>query len=662
MKFKLKAPFTPAGDQLQAIEKLTSGLRQKKDHQVLLGVTGSGKTYTVANVISRVQKPTLVISHNKTLAAQLYQEFKEFFPQNGVGFFVSYYDYFQPEAYIPQTDTYIAKDAGINEEIDKLRLQATSLLFSRKDVIIVASVSCIYNLGSPQQYGQYVVELKKGQKIKVQDFLYRLVELHYERSRLEFSRSKFRIRGNVIELIPAYTDEILRLEIKDNILSNISIRPLLAGSKKQLKQYVIYPAKHYLTNPNIFKKASKQIEQDLAIRLKQLKKQGKDLEAHRLKQKVKYDLEMINETGYVNGIENYSRYFDGRKPGDPPWTLIDYFKYLYKDDFLVMIDESHMSIPQIRGMYHGDFSRKKMLINFGFRLPSCLDNRPLRFFEFQKHTPQTIYTSATPAEWEIKKSQGAVIEQLIRPTGLVDPEIIVRSTENQLKDLIKEIVKRKKLKQRVLVTTLTKKMAEELSWWLKDTKNSKVPINVQYLHSDVQTLQRIDILSDLRKGKYDVLVGVNLLREGLDLPEVSLVVILDADKQGFLRSKTALVQTMGRAARHSAGKVILYADQKSTAMKQAITEVNRRRRFQLKYNQKHSITPQTIQKPIRQRFAESKQNARSKKKKWSEIDLQALTPGDKKKLVPKLKQEMRLAAAALNFEKAAQIRDFIKKL
>jgi excinuclease ABC subunit B len=663
MGFKLFAPYSPAGDQAQAIEKLTKGVLAGKAHQVLLGVTGSGKTYTIANVIQNVQKPTLVISHNKTLAAQLYQEFKEFFPQNAVGFFISYYDYYQPEAYIPQTDTYIAKETDINEEIDKLRLQATSMLFSRPDTIIVASVSCIYNIGSPFEYGRYVLEVKKGQKINKEEFLYKLVSLHYTRSKFELNRGNFRTRGEMIEVLPAYADEILKIEVEKGKIEKLTLRPIFGGEPLEVENYLIYPAKHYLTNPDILETAFRQIREDLKIRLEELNKQGKTLEAHRLEQRVNYDLEMIQQMGYVNGIENYSRYFDGRMPGDPPWTLVDYFRYLYKDDFLVVIDESHITVPQIKGMYRGDLSRKKVLIDYGFRLPSCLDNRPLKAKEFWERVPQVIYMSATPDEWEIKKAGGEVVEQLIRPTGLVDPEVLVRPAEGQIKDLVGEIIRRKKENQRVLVTTLTKKMAEELAFWLSNSKNTGVPISVHYLHADVATLERSDILADLRAGKYDVVVGVNLLREGLDLPEVSLVAILDADKQGFLRSKTSLIQTMGRAARNVAGQVILYADSPSSAMLEAIAEVERRRKIQLEYNQKHGIIPQTIQKPIREKIV--KENPKSKiqnPKLIGNLDLEGLTPGEAKKLVPKLRAEMRKAAAALEFEKAAKIRDLISKI
>lgn len=686
-KFQLSATYSPAGDQAQAIEKLTSGVLENKPHQVLLGVTGSGKTYSVANVIANTQKPTLVISHNKTLATQLYQEFKEFFPNNGVGFFISYYDYFQPEAYIPQTDTYIEKETEINEEIDKLRLQATSLLFSRKDVVIVASVSCIYNLGSPEEYNRYVIELKKGQAVNQEDLLYKLVALHYSRSKLELDRSHFRVRGENIELIPAYADEILKIVIENGIVKDLSTRPLISGKATPLEGYLIYPAKHYLANPDIMAEAEMQIRNDLKIRLEQLKKENKLLEAQRLEQKVNYDLEMIREMGYVNGIENYSRYFDGRLPGEPPWTLVDYFCHRFGKDFLVVIDESHITVPQLRGMYRGDLSRKRVLIDFGFRLPAAIDNRPLKFAEFEERISQTIYVSATPDEWEVGKTResshlrgevaprlpasggvhlggelSGVVEQLVRPTGLVDPEVIVKPTENQISDLVSEIIKRKQKNERVLVTTLTKKMAEELAHWLAEPKNTGVPLLVHYLHADVETLERTDILADLRAGKYDVVVGVNLLREGLDLPEVSLVAILDADKQGFLRSRTSLIQTMGRAARNISGQVIMYADEVSSAMAEAIQEVERRRETQLEYNKLYNITPKSIEKPIRDRIAERREKIKELKNRFSEIDLDSLTPGEQRKLIPQLRKQMREAAANLDFETAAQIRDLILKV
>jgi excinuclease ABC subunit B len=685
MDFKLKADYQPTGDQPQAIEKLTAGTKANLPAQVLVGVTGSGKTYTVANVIEKVQKPTLVISHNKTLAAQLYQEFKEYFPDNAVSYFVSYYDYYQPEAYIPQTDTYIAKDADINEEIDKLRLFSTSQIFSRKDVIVVASVSCIYNIGSPDQYRNRILHLFKGQELKREDFLYSLVSLYYQRSRLEFSRGFFRIRGEIVEIYPSYSDEIIKITWEGNKVVGISSRPVIEGEETQMDNYFLYPAKHYLADKGMMEQAFKQIRADLKIRLEQFKKEGRDLEANRLNQRVNYDLEMIKEVGYVNGIENYSRYFDGRLPGEPPYSLLDYFKHQYGNDFLVVIDESHMTVPQIRGMHHGDQSRKRTLIDFGFRLPSALDNRPLNFQEFLKRVPQAIFVSATPDDWEVDRarstvqsailrqssgqegkgrSHDGVVEQLIRPTGLVDPEVEVRPIDGQVKDLIKEILARKKKGERVLVTTLTKRMAEDLSSYLADPEHTDEPMAVHYLHADVDTLKRTDILADLRRGTYDVIVGINLLREGLDLPEVSLVAILDADKQGFLRSKVSLIQTMGRAARNVAGKVILYADFETQAMKEALTEVARRRKVQVEYNEKHGIIPQTIQKPIREALViqTEEEPAFAKALAGKGIDMEALTPADAKKLITKLKKQMREYAKLLEFERAAQVRNKIENL
>ena len=665
----MESPYQPTGDQPVAIKKLTAGVENKFPFQVLLGVTGSGKTYTVANVIQNVQKPTLVISHNKTLAAQLYQEFKEYFPNNAVSYFVSYYDYYQPEAYIPQIDTYIAKDADINQEIDKLRLFATSQIFSRKDVIIVASVSCIYNIGSPDQYRNRILRIFKGQEIKKEDFLYNLVSLYYQRSRLEFTRGNFRLRGEVVEIYPSYADEIIKIVWEDGKIDSISSRPVIEGKETELENYFLYPAKHFLADKKVMDEAFKQIRADLKIRLEQFKKEGKELEANRLNQRVNYDLEMIKEVGYVNGIENYSRYFDGRLPGDPPFSLLDYFRYQYKDDFLVVIDESHMTIPQIRGMYHGDSSRKKVLTDFGFRLPSCLDNRPLNFKEFLERVPQTIFASATPDQWEVDRARSTVqsskckmqsegydgvVEQLIRPTGLVDPEVEVRPTSGQIKNLIKEIIDRKRRGERVLITTLTKRMAEDLSAYLADPNNTGGIISVHYLHADVETLERTDILADLRRGRYDVIVGINLLREGLDLPEVSLVAILDADKQGFLRSKVSLIQTMGRTARNVSGKVILYADEMTQAMREAIAEVERRRQVQLQYNREHGITPQTIKKPIR--------DALVIREEEEELPEEGLTPSDAKKLVVKLNKKMREYAKIYEFERAAQVRDHIAKL
>jgi len=645
MKFKLVSDYKPTGDQPQAIESIVSGFEKGLSSQVLLGITGSGKTYSVANVIQNLQKPVLVVSHNKTLTAQLYQEFKEYFPQNAVSFFVSYYDYYQPESYIPQTDTYIAKEADINQEIDKLRLETTSQIFSRRDVIVVASVSCIYNIGPPEQYQNRVLPIKVGQYKKREEFLYSLVALYYQRSRIDFSRGFFRVRGDAVEIYPSYEDEVIKIVWREDRIVEITAKPIFGDRARKLDQYFLFPAKHYLADPDTLNKGFRQIREDLSIRLKELKKEKKILEVNRLSQRVNYDLEMIKEMGYVNGIENYSRYFDGRQPGDPPFCLVDYFRYQYGDDFLVVIDESHMTVPQIKGMYRGDLARKKTLIDFGFRLPSCLDNRPLRAEEFWARVPRGLFISATPSQWEVEKSRFRVVEQLIRPTGLVDPEVEIRPTQGQIKDLIKEVLKRKKKSERVLVTTLTKQMAEDLSAFLSDPEKTGEPISVHHLHADVGTMERTDILADLRRGRFDVIVGINLLREGLDLPEVSLVVILDADQRGFLRSKTSLIQTMGRAARNAAGKVILYADEETEAIRESVKEVSRRRQVQLEHNRRHHIIPKTIIKPIRDRIVP--------KKEKEEIDDTGLTPGEAKKLV---------FAKALEFEKAVEVRDRIESL
>ncbi len=679
MKFKLKSSFKPTGDQPEAIEKLVSHVKFGKKHQVLLGVTGSGKTFTMANMIEKLQRPTLVISHNKTLAAQLYQEFRDFFPENAVSFFVSYYDYYQPEAYIPQTDTYIEKETEINELIDKLRLQATTNILTRKDTIIVASVSCIYNIGSPREYGNFVLELEIGQKIEREEILRKLTRLQYERADYGFHRGTFRVRGDTLDIFPAYEDIALRVEIDGNKVSKLAkIDPLngkiinhqLRSNKLCLSSIInsaiIYPAKHYMTDPGKYSDVFSEIRSDLSKRIKYFKKRKKEIEAYRLERRVNYDLEMIGETGYVSGIENYSRYFDGRKPGEPPYTLLDYYKEACQDKWLLFIDESHMTIPQIEGMFNGDHSRKETLVKFGFRLPAALDNRPLKFEEFLHRAPQTIYTSATPADWELEKTDKPV-EQLIRPTGIPDPEISIRKTEGQIDDLISEIDKRVKAGERVLVTTLTKRMAEDLALYLQEKQ-----IKVHYLHSEIQTLDRSDILDDLRLGKYDVVVGINLLREGLDLPEVSLVAILDADKEGFLRSETSLIQVMGRAARHINGQVIMYADTVTGSMKRAIEEVQRRRNIQLEYNKKHKIKPRSIEKPIREKLVAREEKispfiygAKSYQTAFLELeklDPEQLTPEDRGKLIKNLRQEMREAASDLNFELAAEIRDKIKEI
>jgi len=706
MKFQLHSTFKPTGDQPQAIKQLTKNLQHDVKHQVLLGVTGSGKTFTMVNVIQNVQRPTLIISHNKTLAGQLYQEFREFFPNNAVCYFVSYYDYYQPEAYVPQTDTYIEKESEINEEIDKLRLAATTNLLTRKDVIVVASVSCIYNLGSPVEYGKFVLELRTGVKITQSDILMRLTDLQYERNDYEFRRGTFRVRGNAIDLFPAYVDFGIRIEVNDVVTKMYEFDPLTGDVQKPLDATVIYPAKHYMTDPRSYHDAFARIRADLEIQEKKLKDEGKLLEAQRIKQRTNFDLEMIKEVGYVNGIENYSIYFDGRQPGQPPYTLIDYFDAA-SDNWLLMIDESHMTIPQLRGMYNGDRSRKQMLIDYGFRLPSALDNRPLRFDEFMRKTHQIIYVSATPDEYEISLAktssqsnqphfsaskflvseerahpesellaisritdsgqarnnanlETSIVEQLIRPTGLVDPKITVKPTAGQIQDLMEEIKKRVEKKQRVLVTTLTKRMAEELSSYLEERG-----IKVAYLHSDIETLSRQDILENLRRGEYDVLVGINLLREGLDLPEVSLVAILDADKEGFLRSRTSMIQTMGRAARHVEGQVIMYADTMTKSMKAAIDEVERRRKIQLAYNKKHHITPQSIQKSIRARLVEEEQEDKEVRSLDTMIEFSnkgVLLPDEREELVKRLRKEMKTAAEALDFEKAMYLRDQIKEI
>ncbi len=678
-QFKLVSPFQPTGDQPQAIQELLQSIEAGTKEQVLLGVTGSGKTFTMANVVAKLNRPTLVISHNKTLAAQLYQEFREFFPENAVSYFVSYYDYYLPESYKPQTDTYIEKETQINEEIDKLRLAATTNLLTRPDTLIVASVSSIYNIGSPKEYGHFVLELRKGMEIVRESIFTRLVDLQYERSNFAFIRGTFRVRGDTIDLFPAYADTGIRMVIREGRLTElITVDPLTADTVETLDATVIYPAKHYMTDPKRYDTVFKQIQNDLNVRVDEFKKQGKLIEAQRIKERVTYDLEMIQEMGFVNGIENYSRYFDNRNPGDPPYTLLDYFDEATKNDWLLIIDESHMTIPQIRGMYTGDRSRKQTLIDYGFRLPAALDNRPMRFDEFIRKIPQTVYLSATPNEWEVaragesaklgkrKKVKGksnykdtGMVEQLIRPTGLVDPKVTVRPIQGQIDNLIIEIQKRVAKHERILITTLTKRMAEDSSKFLEEKG-----IKVHYLHSDVVTLKRSDILADLRSGVYDVIVGINLLREGLDLPEVSLVVILDADKEGFLRSKTSLVQTMGRAARHISGEVIMYADVMTDSMKFAISEVKRRRKVQLAYNTSHGITPEGIQKAIRKKIVEETVGENENKILYDidENKLESMTPMDKKKYISDLTREMRRASHDLDFEFAAKLRDIIAQL
>ena len=663
MKFKLKSNFLPTGDQPQAIKQLTENIQSGVENQVLLGVTGSGKTFTMANVIQNIQKPTLVISHNKTLAGQLYQEFRDFFPDNAVSYFVSYYDYYQPEAYMPTTDTYIEKEAEINEEIDKLRLSATTNLLTRNDVIVVASVSCIYNLGSPIEYGKFVMEIAPGMKVELRDILVRLSDLQYLRNDYEFKRGSFRVRGGTIDLFPAYMDNGIRIEMNDGKISSITeFSPLTGETVQVLKTTTIYPAKHYMTDRSRYESAFARIEADLEKQVTKLKGEGKMLEAQRLNQRTHYDMEMLKEVGYVNGIENYSIYFEERKPGEPPYTLLEYFNHVAKD-WLLVIDESHITIPQIRGMYNGDQARKTTLVDYGFRLPSAMDNRPLRFDEFMRKVGKITYVSATPQDYEVslaQQSDHGVVEQLIRPTGLIDPEVEVRPTQGQIADLITEIKLRVDKGERVLVTTLTKRMSEELTTYLEEKG-----IKVAYLHSDIITLERQDLLDKLRLGEFDVLVGINLLREGLDLPEVSLVVILDADKEGFLRSRSALIQTMGRAARHADSKVILYADRITDSMKAAIDEVERRRTIQIAYNKKHGITPQSIKKEVRKRLVEEEVYEEEQRTLNRLVELgtkEVLLPDEKNDVIKKLRKEMKLAAERLDFEGAMRIRDQIKVL
>ncbi len=771
MKFQLQAPFQPTGDQPAAIKELVSGLNEGKDHQVLLGVTGSGKTYTMANVIEQTQMPTLIIAHNKTLAAQLYQEFRDFFPKNAVSYFVSYYDYYQPEAYIPSSDTYIEKEATINDEIDKLRLATTANLLTRPDTIVVASVSCIYNLGSPVQYSQNTMEMMEGEVISRETLLLQLSNLQYQRSDADLKRGTFRLRGDIIQVWPAYEDIALKIETLENKITSINwidpvtgsvtmpprseaVPPSAIGATTTTpaptrKRFTLYPAKHYIISQSDQSAQFAQIEADLNSRVKDLTDQGKVVEAYRLKQKVGHDIDMLKELGFVNGIENYSRYFDGRQPGQAPFTLLDHFvasaERFNNGKYLTFVDESHITLPQVRGMHAGDSSRKTTLIEYGFRLPSALDNRPLKSHEFMERIRQAVYVSATPTEYEISLAGGETVEQLIRPTGLVDPPIIIRPTMRQIEDLVVEVIARKNIGQRALVTTLTKRMAEALTEYLNDPEKIKrlvkerleqvadtkqqdtsetiqlleglLPVEtmeigkipdewlhatqhltplptdleslqypkVAYLHSDIETLERSDILDDLRRGEYDVVVGINLLREGLDLPEVSLVAILDADKEGFLRSRTSLIQTMGRAARHQEGQVILYADVLTKSMREAIMESQRRRVIQLEHNAKHGITPLGINKPFRERMiekqAEDEVDEKGRKKakagepeplivnlnKLEQIDInqikpEELTPSDKQHLTSKLRRRMLKAANDMDFELAAILRDTIGKL
>ena len=671
MKFKLVSSYKPTGDQPQAIQKLTEGVLRGEKHQVFLGVTGSGKTFSISNVIANVNKPVLVMSHNKTLAAQLYGEFKKFFPHNRVEFFISYYDYYQPEAYIPATDTYIAKDLSINEEIDRLRLRATSaLLEGRKDVIIVSSVSCIYGIGAPDEYARQVLILKKGDKISRKALMSKLVDIHYVRGDYDFKRGTFRVRGDVFEVIPAYENETgVRIELTEEMVKKIMYFDRKTGATISTDEGIaIYPAKYFVTTEQQINRAIVDIQRELQERLEYFRKQNKLVEAQRLEQRTMFDIEMIREVGYCTGIENYSRHLDGRPPGSRPYCLFDYFP----EDFLLIVDESHVTVPQIRGMYNGDRMRKQTLVEHGFRLPSALDNRPMTFEEWESMINQVIYVSATPGDYELEKCGGAIVEQVIRPTGLLDPEIQVRPVKNQIDDLINEIRIRAARGERILVTTLTKRMSEDLTDYLEG-----INIKVKYIHSEVDSLERVDILRGLRLGEFDVLVGVNLLREGLDLPEVSLVAILDADKEGFLRSEKSLLQTAGRTARNVNGLVIMYADKITESMRKVIDETNRRRRIQQGYNEKHNIKPKTIYKTYEEIMAttivadsKAKYDYKKKKRETQKTSLSLITEPifrqlnkeEKKQLIEQLKREMMEAAKDLEFERAAELRDEIQRI
>ena len=663
-KFELVSSYQPSGDQPEAIKQLVEGVNRGDKYQTLLGVTGSGKTFTISNVIKEVNKPVLVISHNKTLAAQLYSEFKGFFPQNSVEFFISYYDYYQPEAYVVASDLYIEKDFSINEEIDRLRLKATTALVEgRKDVMVVASVSCIYGIGAPQEYANQIIFLKKGDTISRKKLLRDLIDIHFVRNDVEFGRGTFRARGDVIEIIPAYQyEEAIRVELWDDEIERLSIIDSITGEViKEVDSTAVYPAKYFVSNRDQVQRAIHDIEIELDERLKFFRSQEKYLEAQRLEQRTKFDIEMMKEIGYCSGIENYSRHMDGREPGSRPYNLLDYFP----KDFLTIIDESHVTVPQVRGMYNGDRARKETLVEHGFRLPSALDNRPMKFEEFENMLSQVIFVSATPADFELQRSGGIVVEQIIRPTGLLDPEIEVRPIKGQIDDLIGEIRKRVERNERTLVTTLTKKMAEDLSDYL-----DKIGINVRYIHSDIDALERVEILRDLRLGEFDVLVGVNLLREGLDLPEVSLVAVIDADKEGFLRSERSLMQTAGRTARNVNGKVIMYADIITESMRKTINETNRRRELQLKYNEENNISPKTIYKSIEEIMSSTSiADVRKREEKETftfskvaEPVLKYMNSDQKKDLIDQLTEQMYQAAKDLEFEKAATLRDEVNKL
>lgn len=654
-KFELVSPYKPAGDQQQAIDQLTAGFQAGDKEQILKGATGTGKTYTMANVIAKMNKPTLVITHNKTLVGQLYNEFKEFFPNNAVEYFVSYYDYYQPEAYVPQSDTYIEKDASINDEIDQLRHAATSALMSRNDVIVVASVSCIYGLGDPREYAASVLNVYTGQEYERNTLLRDLVNIQYDRNDIDFQRGRFRVRGDVVEVFPAgYSDRAYRIEFfGDEIDRIVEVDPLTGEVHGVRDSISLFPATHFMTNDDQLAGAIDRIKAEMDDQVKKFEKEGKLLEAERIKQRTTYDLEMLREVGYTNGIENYSRQMENRKAGEPPYTLLDFFP----KDSLILIDESHATMPEIRAMYNGDRNRKQTLIDYGFRLPSALDNRPLKLEEFEQHVNQIMYVSATPGDYELNRTS-RIVEQVIRPTGLLDPKIEVRPIEGQIDDLVAEINLRIERKERVFVTTLTKKMAEDLTDYLKD-----LGIKVRYLHSDIKTLERMQIIRDLRLGKFDVLIGINLLREGIDVPEVSLVAILDADKEGFLRAYRPLIQTMGRAARNASGEVIMYADRITDSMKQAIDETNRRRAIQMKYNEEHGIVPKTIIKPVRDMISVVKADKEAEKSdSFADLNFDELTVKQKKQMLANLKEQMQEAAKRLDFESAANLRDAIIEL
>lgn len=654
-KFELVSPYKPAGDQQQAIDQLTAGFQAGDKEQILKGATGTGKTYTMANVIAKMNKPTLVITHNKTLVGQLYNEFKEFFPNNAVEYFVSYYDYYQPEAYVPQSDTYIEKDASINDEIDQLRHAATSALMSRNDVIVVASVSCIYGLGDPREYAASVLNVYTGQEYERNTLLRDLVNIQYDRNDIDFQRGRFRVRGDVVEVFPAgYSDRAYRIEFfGDEIDRIVEVDPLTGEVHGVRDSISLFPATHFMTNDDQLAGAIDRIKAEMDDQVKKFEKEGKLLEAERIKQRTTYDLEMLREVGYTNGIENYSRQMENRKAGEPPYTLLDFFP----KDSLILIDESHATMPEIRAMYNGDRNRKQTLIDYGFRLPSALDNRPLKLEEFEQHVNQIMYVSATPGDYELNQTS-RIVEQVIRPTGLLDPKIEVRPIEGQIDDLVAEINLRIEKKERVFVTTLTKKMAEDLTDYLKD-----LGIKVRYLHSDIKTLERMQIIRDLRLGKFDVLIGINLLREGIDVPEVSLVAILDADKEGFLRAYRPLIQTMGRAARNANGEVIMYADRITDSMKLAIDETNRRRAIQMKYNEEHGIVPKTIIKPVRDMISVVKADKEAEKSdSFADLNFDELTAKQKKQMIANLKEQMQDAAKRLDFESAANLRDAIIEL